>query len=119
MVRKIMKGLSRTPLLVVALGAALVVGALLLLWPAEATAATYTNPWWTVTAALQEKECDACSCEAPGAIVEPGVSVLTGELIVDLPFASSPTMHGSMGLSLRWRSVISGRTEFGRGSSIA
>lgn len=115
MVRRFVAGMTRMPFLVVVGLALVAVGVVLALRPRPAAASTYVNPWWTVTASVQEKACSNCGCEAPGAIVEPGVSVLTGELILDLPITSDPTMLGTMPLALRWRSMISGCTEFGNG----
>ncbi len=117
MVRKFVAGMARMPILLVVSLAVLAVGLVLASRPAPAHAATYASPHWTVSAAggIQEKVCSGCGCEMPSAIVEPGVSVLTGELVLDIPFATYRTMHGDRGLSVRYRSMISGHTEFGVG----
>ena len=83
--------------------------------PASATPVSFATPFWTVTAGVQEKHCSNCGCEMPSPFVLPGVSVLTGELVKDIPIASTPTLLGSLPISLRWRSGISGGTDFGLG----
>ena len=113
MVRKFVAGMARMPILLVVSLAVLAVGVVLAFRPAPAQAATYASPWWTVTAGTQEKVCAGCGCEMPSPIVEPGVSILTGELILDIPFASSQTMLGTQTLGVRARGMISGGTEFG------
>ncbi len=117
MVRKIVAGMARMPLVVV-LGMGLLALAVLLgvrQKPASATPVSFSSPMWTVTAGAQEKHCSNCGCEMPSPFVLPGVSVLTGELVKDIHIASSPTLLGSLPISLRWRSGISGGTDFGLG----
>jgi hypothetical protein len=115
MVRKFVAGMARMPILLVVSLAVMAVGLVLAFRPAPAQAATYASPWWVVTAGTQEKVCAGCGCEMPSPIVEPGVSVLTGELVLDIPFASTQTMLGTQTLGVRVRGMISGGTEFGLG----
>ena len=117
-VRKIVAGMARMPIVVV-LGLALLALGVVFTFrprPASATPVSYSSPFWTVTAAggLQEKDCPNCG-GAPSPFVPPGVSVLTGELVKDFHIASTPTLLGSFPISLRWRSGISGGTDFGLG----
>ena len=117
MVRRIVAGIARMPLVVI-LGLGLLALTVLLgvrQKPASATPVSYSNPRWTVTATVQEKHCSNCGCEMPSPFVLPGVSVLTGELVKDFPIASTPTLLGSLPISLRLRSGISGGTDFGLG----
>ena len=115
MVRKIVAGMARMPLTVF-LGVGLLALAVLLgVRQRPAVAATFSSPFWTFTGAVQPKACANCGCEMPSPFVLPGVSVLTGGLVQDFPIASSPTMLGSFGITLRWRSEISGATDFGLG----
>ncbi len=116
MVRKFVAGMTRMPVVLILCMALVAVGIVLLLQPQPARAGVvYASPFWTVTAGVQEKACQTCGCEMPSAIVEPGVSVLTGELVLSIPITSSPTMLGSMPIGLVARSMISGGTEFGLG----
>ncbi len=115
MVRKFVAGMARMPILLVVSLAVMAVGLVLAFRPAPAQAATYASPWWVVTAGTQEKVCAGCGCEMPSPIVEPGVSVLTGELVLDIPFASTQTMLGTQTLAVRARGMITGGTEFGLG----
>ena len=78
------------------------------------TAATFSlNPFWT-TSAVQECGCNGCGCPAPSVFTY-GVSTLTGEVVEDRFLFSFPVLGDDFVVSLRWRSMVSGNTQFGQG----
>src|SRR5262245_15110864 len=102
----------RTPWIAL-LFVALVAGLWSYTQPRRASATTYTSPWWSVGSSSPECPCDNCGCEKPSEFVETGVSVRTAELVFDIPVFSTPGMLAPFELSLRYRSMLVGGTEFG------
>ena len=115
MVRKLVVGMTRMPFLAVLALALLALGVTVALQPRPASAANYSDPWWTLASASPECPCDTCGCEGPSEWTEPGVSVRTGELRWHFPLFSTPGMVETHEFSLLHRSTISGRTQFGQG----
>ena len=87
---------------------------ILLLSHGRAEAAPYADPWWTSNSPSPECACESCGCERPSEWYQ-GVSVRTGELALTIPLFSTPGLHGEHEFSLRFRSMNTGVSEFGRG----
>ena len=115
MVRKLVAGMTRMPFVAILALALLALGVAVALQPRPASAANYSDPWWTLASASPECLCDTCGCEGPSEWTEPGVSVRTGELRWHFPLFSTPGMVETHEFSLLHRSTISGRTQFGQG----
>jgi RHS repeat-associated protein len=93
----------------------LAVFGLLAFRPGTAKAATYSDPWWTHTSASPEcVGCSGCGCSKPPEFLE-NVSVRTREVAIDLFLFATPSRLGQNRFSLRWRSMLSGLNETGRG----
>ena len=91
------------------------VAALLLFLPSAAEGGSpYSDPFWTHTSS--DPECGVCNgCGSPCApeFSEEGVSVRTGELVLDLSLFTTPGMVSPNFFSLRYRSMNSGTSQLG------
>ena len=80
---------------------------------ASATTFTYDNPFFQLNSPFPEKPCDGC-CDGPSEFTLPGISVRTGEVVQDLDIGFSyPGTVGNNRVTLRYRSYLSGGSQFG------
>ena len=115
MVRRLILGAYRYPIRTFLLVALLAVAGVFSLSQRSATGGTYSDNFWANnTTAMECAACTSCGCAAPTYAPE-GVDVHSGELLLDLPLFSKPGYLGSTPFSLRWRSMLSGKTQLGAG----
>ncbi len=82
--------------------------------PPTAQGGTFSSPYWAVTSSSPECVSAEFPAEAPSEWSPEGVSVRTGEFLRDFFLFDTPGMNERNVFSLRYRSMISGVTQFGR-----